>query len=131
MYGIEKSHQDISPTLPCQPEKIKYPEEKNCPCICSMCHLMLRNQAELNTLGVWRIRSSAASRQNIIRCAAPGWENHLMTNWQMIHPELQLRHEQPLKEMSLKIGREMFTPRRKLLNLFSNRGTNCLNEYFF
>lgn len=54
-----------------------------------------------------------------------------MTNWQMIHPELQLRHEQPLKEMSLKIGREMFTPRRKWLNLFSNRGTNCLNEYFF
>lgn len=53
-----------------------------------------------------------------------------MTNWQMIHPGLQLRHEQPLKEMSLKIGREMFTPKRKLLNLFSNRGTNCLNEYF-
>lgn len=46
-------------------------------------------------------------------------------------PGLQLRHEQPLKEKSLlHTGREMFTPGKKLLNVFPSRGENCLNEQF-
>jgi len=49
-----------------------------------------------------------------------------MTSWEMVHPELQLGHESPFKEKSL--GREMFPPRKKLFNLFSNRGKNGLNE---
>lgn len=67
------------------------------------------------------------------RCAVLERENDSMTNWQMIYPGPQLRHEPTLKEKSLNIGREMFTPREKLLNLFFNCfpiGENRISEPF-